>query len=132
MEDTPTLVSGIFRKRALALLVVLFFAVQLFGIVAGRFTNVKYFSWAPYDQISMYKIDVKKDGRTLSRNEVRNRYHIAARGRENRSIHNIISIVRQYENTNGMDDGVNISISYTINGHHSETWVWPDDEINRK
>lgn len=114
------------QRKVLAILVLFFFSIQIFGVIRGRFTNTKFFSWAPYDEISVYEIDVKKNGRMLNNSEIRSRYRISARGRENRSIHNIISVVRQYENRYGTGDSVRVEISYTINGHLSSTWTFPD------
>jgi len=132
MKNSLALSGELFRKRVLALLVSVFFGAQLLGVIYGRFTCVKYFSWAPYDQISYYEIEVHKQGKSLSSERIRNRYHISPKNRENRSIHNIISIVKQYENSYGKGENVNITISYTINGHHSGIWTWPEDEYKRK
>lgn len=112
-------------------MVTLFFSVQLLGVIGGRFNEAKFFSWAPYDQLSYYEIEVLRQGQSLSSETIRDRYHISPKGRENRSIQNIISIVRQYENTYGKGENVNITISYTINGHHSGIWTWPEDEYKR-
>jgi len=132
MKNIPGLSRDLYRKRALALMVTLFFSVQLLGVIVGRFDEAKFFSWAPYDQISYYEIEALRQGQNLSSETIRDRYHISPKGRENRSIHNIISIVRQYENSYGKGENVNITISYTINGHHSGTWTWPEDEYDRK
>jgi len=132
MKNIPGLSRDLYRKRVLALMVTLFFSVQLLGVIVGRFDEAKFFSWAPYDQISYYEIEALRQGQNLSSETIRDRYHISPKGRENRSIHNIISIVRQYENSYGKGENVNITISYTINGHYSGTWTWPEDEYDRK
>ena len=108
---------------------VLFFSLQVMGILAGRFTESKYFCWAPYDEISIYEIRVVILENDLDSDEIRRRYRKIQKGRENRSIHNLISIVRQYETTYGIQDRATVEISYVTNGHREETWFWPDDEI---
>ncbi|TVP97499.1 MAG: hypothetical protein EA359_19535 [Balneolaceae bacterium] len=111
------------------LFLVLFFSFQVIGILAGKFTESKYFCWAPYDEISLYEIRVVIMDNDLNSDEIRRRYRKNQKGRENRSIHNLISIVRQYETTYGAQDEANVEISYITNGHRKETWIWPKDEI---
>lgn len=117
------------RITGTGIFLVLFFSLQVMGILAGRFTESKYFCWAPYDEISIYEIRVVILENDLDSDEIRRRYRKTPKGRENRSIHNLISIVRQYETTYGSQDGATVEISYITNGHRKETWVWPDDEI---
>jgi hypothetical protein len=111
------------------LFLAIFFILQALGILAGRFTESNYFCWAPYDEISIYEIRVVIHENDLNSDEIERRYRKSQKGRENRSIHNLISIVRQYETTYGFQDGATVVISYVTNGHRKETWHWPEDEI---
>lgn len=111
---------------------IFFFALQILGIVIGRFSNEKYFCWAPYDEISFYKIDATVNGVVLDGESIRDRYRKNKTGRENRSIHNVISIIRQYETTYGKNDTAAIELSYVVNGHKERTWIWPEDKIISK
>jgi len=111
-------------------MVFLFFSGQLVGIINSRFTSTNFFSWAPYDQISYYEIEMQKQGQSLSSENIRNRYHISAKGRENRSIYNIISMIRQYESTYGKGEEVSVTIFYRINGHETGRWKWPGDKFD--
>ena len=107
----------------------IFFGLQVLAILIGKFSDTKFFCWAPYDQFSFYEMNVSIDGRELNDLEIYQRYRSGKKGRNNRSIHNVISNIRQYENTYAMEKNVTIEISYVINGHKRETWVWPEDKI---
>ena len=107
----------------------IFFGLQIAGITAAKFMDTRYFCWAPYDQFSIYHIEVRIDGEKLTDEKIRQRYRKRASGRNNRSIHNIISAVRQYEETYGSSDFAVVKISYEINGHKNATWHWPEDTI---
>ena len=85
---------------------VAFLAIQLLSIVYARFVDERFFCWAPYDEHSRYAIGVTMGGRSLSEAEVASRYRYQAAGWEPRSIHNIISLVEQYEMTYGGADDV--------------------------
>lgn len=49
-------------KQAYRLFLLFFFGVQLIGILLGLFTEIKYFNWVPYDEISHYTITVSLPG----------------------------------------------------------------------
>lgn len=108
---------------------IIFFTLQVLGIVIGRFTSTKYFCWAPYDEISFYDIDVSIDGQKLDDEQISARYRKPEYGRENRSIHNLISIIKQYETTYGKGDNARVELSFIKNGHSEKTWSWPEDNI---
>lgn len=111
---------------------IFFFALQILGIIAGRVSDAKYFCWAPYDEISFYEIHATVNGKVLDSKSIYNRYRKNKTGRENRSIYNIISIIRQYETTYGKTDVAKIELSYVINGHKERTWIWPEDKVISK
>ncbi|MDX1640191.1 MAG: hypothetical protein R3220_00745 [Balneolaceae bacterium] len=108
---------------------IIFFALQVLGIVMGRFTSVKYFCWAPYDEISQYEITATVNGRELNEDQILHRYRKFKKGRENRSIHNLISIIRQYETTYGNNEDANVELSFVTNGHRKTIWKWPEDKF---
>lgn len=108
---------------------VVFFALQVLGILIGKFSDVRYFCWAPYDQFSFYEMNVSIDGRELSEGEILQRYRMDKRGRNNRNIHNVISKIRQYEKTFSKGKNVTVELSYEINGYRQETWIWPQDKV---
>ena len=107
------------------LLAVAFLAAQLGGIAWARFTPTRYFAWAPYDQISLYSVEVTVDGRALAPDEVELRYGFPLWGRDNRSMHHVLDAVRQFEETYGAGDGAQVVIRYTVNGGEEERWAWP-------
>jgi hypothetical protein len=116
------------RKSILAI----FFGLQILGIIVGKFSDARFFCWAPYDQFSFYEITVRINGRELSDQEISERYRRGKRGRNNRNIHNVISNVRQYEETYATEKNVTVELSYVINGHQNGTWVWPEDKVTSK
>ncbi|WP_421894468.1 hypothetical protein [Marinoscillum sp.] len=101
---------------------VVFFGTQMILIILGYFSDTKYFCWVPYDQISLYSIEVKVDNRFLSREEIQARYRQPSTGRENRNIENLISIIQQYESTYGADQSANVKLTYQTNGKELKTW----------
>lgn len=102
-----------------------FLTLQLLLIVYARFTPERFFCWAPYDERAHYEIDIHIDGRQLSPKEITTRYHYPSLGWEPRSIHNVISMARQYEATYGAQDNASVIIHYEKNGRPQQTWTWP-------
>ena len=112
-----------FRTRHVVALV--FLGLQVLSITYARFVPERFFCWAPYDERAQYRIDVELNGRLLAESEVAQRYRYNPSGWEPRSVHNVISMVRQYERTYGKTDGAHIAIHYRINGAPEQTWTWP-------
>ena len=102
-----------------------FLTGQLLSIGYARFIPERFFCWGPYDEHSRYTIDVEIDGRPLSAHEITTRYRYNAGGWEVRAIHNVISLVRQYETTYGHAEQARVTITYVVNGRAQETWTWP-------
>ena len=103
----------------------LFFAIQLVGIVYARLLPTRYLSWAPYDQISFFEIEVDVRGKRLTPGEVQARYRLPASGRENRSIHHVLDAVALYEQTYGAGDSAAVRIRYTVNRGAEDVWTYP-------
>lgn len=99
-----------------------FFIAQVFGIAYSRFLEERYFCWAPFDQISLYEINLAVNGVIFSPEEIKGRYNLQGNGRENRSIHNVFSIIKQYEETYGKEDKVVVKVIYSTNGKAKEEW----------
>lgn len=99
-----------------------FLLIQLSSIVYARFIPERFFCWAPYDEHSHYKINVIINGSDLSAKEVSARYRYTPEGWEPRSMHNIFSIVKQYEVTYGKEDNATVEIVYRTNGHNEKRW----------
>jgi len=114
-----------FRRSIL----IIFFCLQILGIIIGKFSDARFFCWAPYDQFSFYEINVSINGRELNDQEISERYRRGKRGRNNRNIHNVISNVRQYEETYAVKKNVTVELKYVINGQQKGSWIWPEDKI---
>jgi hypothetical protein len=103
-------------------IVLVFFLVQVTCIIYSRFVDERFFCWAPFDQISIYEIQVKVNSQLLSSQAIRERYNLPSIGRENRSIHNVFDIIRQYEESYGKGESASILVTYYTNGKAKEEW----------
>ena len=102
------------------------FSVQVAGLVYARFVPTRYLCWAPYDQISFYRIEADRDGRPLTTTEVGERYRMPPTGRENRSIYHVLNTIAQFESTYGRTDRVNVRVVYRVNGRPEQMWTAPN------
>lgn len=103
-----------------------FLALQLGAIGYARFIPERFFCWAPYDQHSWYRVEVVVDGQYLTEAEIRARYRYGPRRWEQRSIHNVFSLIRQYESTYGKEDYARVTVTYETNGKPEAIWHWPE------
>ncbi|MCB1122048.1 MAG: hypothetical protein KJT03_10895 [Verrucomicrobiae bacterium] len=111
-------------KRGIAILLIL---GQIAGIVVARFLPERYFSWAPYEEVTLYEIKASVDFKNLSPHEILERYGLTPVGRQDRSIHNVISILRWREKQDGQESQV--ILTYSTNGGPQHVWQWPEDKI---
>lgn len=100
--------------------------LQVVGIGAGRFTDTRYFCWAPYDEITRFELRVVIDGRELSQQEVKRRYRLPQAARDNRSWAHVPAIIAHYERTRGRADGAVVEYRYRVNGSEARLWRWAD------
>lgn len=102
------------------------FSVQVAGIVYARFVPTRYLCWAPYDQLTFYRIEADTGGRPLTQPAIAARYRLPPAGRENRSIHHVLNAIAQFESTYGRRDPVRTRVVYRVNGGPEQTWTAPD------
>lgn len=105
---------------------VLFLLLQVGGIIYARFIPERFFCWAPYDIHTKFEVFVTIDGQELSNSEIESRYRYKMKGWEQRSIHNIISLISQYERTYGQSDNAEVYMIYAINGHPEQKWTYKE------
>lgn len=105
-------------------IIIAFFGLQVFAIILARFQEVRYFAWAPFDQISFYEIHAKVNGLSLSPEEVKKRYGFLSSGRENRTIHHVFDQLKQYESMYGRGDSVDVVVVFRTNGREEQSWVY--------
>ena len=110
-------------KRVAACLLI---GTQLLGIVAMRFSDLRYFCWAPYDEITQFDISVTIDGRELSDDAVQRRYRLPHASRDNRSWAHVPAIIAHYERTWGRHDGAVAEYRFRVNGGVVRLWRWPE------
>jgi len=107
-----------------ALVGILFLLLQVGSIVYARYIPERFFCWAPYDQHTKFQVFVTIDGQTLSSDESKARYKYKMKGWEQRSIHNIFSLISQYEQTYGLDDNAQVKMIYSTNGNDEQEWIF--------
>lgn len=117
-----SLFSSKTKSRMRRIILFAFFLFQILGIVYSRFLDERYFCWAPFDQISYYEVKTEVNGVLLSPQQTRGRYNLQGYGRENRSIHNVFSIIKQYENSYGKNEKAVVKVIYSTNGKAKEEW----------
>ncbi len=101
---------------------ILFLALQLGSIAYARFIPERFYCWAPYDEHTQFEVTVTIDGVTLTPEATEARYKYKMKGWEQRSIHNITSLISQYERTYGKDDNAQVYMRYSKNGHEQKEW----------
>jgi hypothetical protein len=103
---------------------VLFLLLEVLSIGYARFVPERFFCWAPFDFHAQYVIEVDIGGDELTRAEIRRRYRFPPVGWDP-SIHNVFSIIAQYESTDGAFDDARVRVDSSVNGHPREEWNWP-------
>ena len=114
-------------KNSRYLIGVMFLLLQVSLIVYARFTPVRFFCWAPFDQQTNYEISVTLDDEELMPDAILQRYQIHAQGWNQHAAHNVISCLRQYESTYGKHDDATVTLRYQVNGRDEEVWHWPEN-----
>jgi len=118
------------RSQVKNIILLIFFLSQLLGIALNPYYPTRLFCWAPYDQLSTYDIEVFLDDRQLSVAEFEKAFRMSPIGRENRSIYNLIDILKSTAERFQLENRLyTIELSFKINGHQSGTWSWPKGEI---
>jgi len=108
------------------LLGIAFLAIQVFLVFRARFVSERFFCWAPFDEASRFETQVRIGSRVLSPEEANQRYRYWSAGWENRSVHNVIGMIRRYESTYGKGDSAEVVLTYSFNGHPAQVWRWPE------
>jgi hypothetical protein len=104
---------------------VLILAVQAVFIARARFTDQRYFCWAPYDSNYEYSIAVTHGGRALSPAEIAKRYTIPQEGLNQRAIREVIDTVMAVEERIDPREGTQAEIVWSCNGGEELMWHWP-------
>ncbi|MGE0268104.1 MAG: hypothetical protein AB7S78_06595 [Candidatus Omnitrophota bacterium] len=100
-------------------------AVQIILIVLARFTEARYFCWAPHDSQNDYVLHVTVNEQPLSADAIYTRYRLYKNGRDPRSIQHVKDVLSRYEKTLGKDQPAQITLTYTTNGIKQPVWKWP-------
>lgn len=121
----PTAASSVRHRRLCLAAGAVLLGLQLIPLLAARFTNTRYFCWAPYDEITRFELSVTLDGLPLSPREIQQRYRLPHPSRDNRSWAHVPAIVAHYERTLGRADAARVEYRYQVNGRPPLTWRWP-------
>ena len=73
-----------------------------------------------------YRLTVTLDGRVLTPAEIRARYRRPAQGTDNRSVQNLIDILKGYEEQYAGEHKADIVMLYRINGKEERQWRYPE------
>ncbi len=92
----------------------------------------RFFVWAPNDYSLDYVISAQVNGRTLSSQELEQRYRLSgpsysfedSRGFYEDPPEHLTHYLRLAEHTYGGNDRVRITLHYTFNGHEPVVWTW--------
>jgi hypothetical protein len=101
-------------------------AFQVGAVVYARFTDARYFCWAPYDAQNEYTIEATLDGAALTAAQIRERYRRGPKGVDNRSIQHVKDILAGAETLYHANDPAKVTLRYRINGHEEQVWRWPE------
>lgn len=105
-----------------------FLALQLVLVLYAQFTPRRYFCWAPNDYANTFSLQVKINNRELPADQALARYHLQDRRHsyENPATH-IMDVVSQYEETYGRNDHAQVDLQWSLNGHKTQAWHWPQE-----
>jgi hypothetical protein len=93
-------------------------------IVHARFSEQRYFCWAPFDSHNEYEITAVVDNKVLSAKEIKGRYRLPYKSLNPRSIQHVKDIIEQYERTYGRSKPASVELKYTTNDLPQKSWVW--------
>lgn len=104
---------------------VLLLTAQLGGIVYSRFTPLRYFCWAPFDQQTQYEIAISIGGEGLTEMQIQRRYRRPREGTDNRSAHHLFDIIERAEKKFEPAGRSQVRVTYRINGGPEQEWHYP-------
>ncbi len=99
-------------------------AFQVGAIIYARFVPSRYFCWAPYDVQTDYRLEVVVNGRSLTPQEIVQRYRRPAKGTDNRSTQHVIDIIEQTERRYHPNDRIQVVMTYRVNGKPEQQWLY--------
>jgi hypothetical protein len=109
------------RSAGIALLI-----LQIVSVVHARFVPSRWLAWAPGDFAVWYRLQAHVNGRSLSSDEIEDRYRLPPEGVYENPAQNIIDIVKQRERTYGRNDQAEVVFVYRPNGGLPQEWRWPE------
>lgn len=104
-----------------------FLVLQVGTVIHARFVPSRWLgAWAPNDYAVSYRFQVSIGNRSLSSDEIGQRYAIRAEGVYENPVQNLMDIARQREQTYGRADHANVLLTYHRNRGPVEEWRWPE------
>jgi len=121
------------RERACLVLGTTLLVIQVILFVRARFTETRYFCWAPFHSEARYTIDATIGGRALNDDEIARRYVLeryywdkASRTNwELNAIAHVIDTVRATEAALLPSKRAAVVVTYRVNGRPPERWHSP-------
>jgi hypothetical protein len=108
-------------RAAIAIAILLF---QVGAIIYARFYPTRFFSSAPNDAITKFKVQVISHDRKLTEEEIQKRYRFFKYGFDDRSPAHIFDIISQYETTYGKNEHAKVTVTYSENGKAQQSWEY--------
>ena len=113
-----------------ARLMAAYLALQVLWIVSVPWHHDRTFAWAPLHEQVRFAIEVRRDGRLLTDDEVGRRYrrgwHYDPSTREDwqlNELRRVQDVIEQTEQAH--HDGARVTVRYRRNGGPAEEWRWP-------
>ena len=106
---------------------ILLLLAQVGAVIHARFVPSRWLgAWAPNDYAVWYRIQVRIQDRSLSTDEVGQRYGLRAESVYEYPPQNLMDIVRQREETYGRADNAQVVLTYHQNREPMQEWRWPE------
>jgi len=103
-------------------LVILLFAIQIYWVISHFFQKPQYFTWAPVQKLTFYRLRVELGPVVLTGREACKRYRFRLCGFDHHTPENVFDVIEQFESTYGKNDHAVVSAMYRVNGGEAHAW----------
>lgn len=102
----------------------LFLIFQLGMIIGAKFSSNRYFTWAPHDIQTSYKLRVVLDSVELPPEALYSRYGLYNVGIEDLPADHLIERFTEYERLHLSSNTESIKFEYSVNGKERHQWLY--------
>ena len=115
-----------FLDRLCEVLAALLILAQLGGVVRSRFTDDSFFSWAPHDQRTDFRIEATWRGEPVPGKQIWKRYSLAPRGTDWHAWGDPLSVIQVAESRLPPEQRWEILVRYRVNTGPEQVFRWPE------